>query len=222
MKILGILGSPRSNGNTVLLLDAVLNAAAEAGAEIEKLGVSGLDLKFCIACGNCYRTGACIYNDDVVKIHAKMMEADGIVLASPNYFQSTTAQMKTIFDRFSLAVHCFLLESKYGASVTTAGATDDTKVADISNGYLQICGAQTVGSVGAAGAGIGAIADQEAVLVQASELGTNLVAAIREKSVYADQMKAHAAFSEHMKHLVTMMGDTAPFQVAYWKKMGWI
>jgi len=222
MKILGILGSPHNHGNTVLLLDALLHAAAQAGAETEKIGVAGLDLKFCIACGECYRTGTCIYTDDVVNIHAKMMEADGIVLASPNYFRSTTAQLKTIFDRFSVAVHCFFLDGKYGASVTTAGSGDDTSVADLSNGYLQICGAQTVGTVGATGAGIGAIVDQEAALARAVELGTDLVAAIQEKRVYPDQMAAHAAFSEHMKDLVLMMGERAPFQVVHWKKMGWL
>lgn len=222
MKILGILGSPRNNGNTVMLLDAVLDSAKQAGAQTEKIGISGLDIKFCIACGNCYRTGKCIYDDDVVKIQEKMMEADGIVLASPNYFQSTTAQMKTIFDRFSVAVHCFLLSGKYGASVTTAGSSDDVKVADISNAYLQACGAQTVGSVGAAGIGIGAIADQHAALIRADNLGKELVNAIQEHRVYPDQMESHKVFFEQMKQLVQIMGDKAPFQIIHWQKKGWL
>ena len=222
MKILGILGSPHNNGNTVLLLDAVLDAAAQAGAEVEKINVAGLDLKFCIACGKCYSSGDCIYNDDVVMIQKKMIEADGIVLASPNYLRSTTAQLKTIFDRFSVGVHCFLLDGKYGASVTTAGAGDDANVAELSNGYMQACGAQIVGAVGAAGAGSGAIADQDKKLAAAADLGRDMVAAIKEKRCYQDQLDAHKSFSELMKSLVIMMGDHAPFQLDHWKKQGWL
>lgn len=168
MKILGILGSPHDKGNTALLLDAVLDGAAKAGAEIEKIGVAGLELNFCIACGKCYATGKCFRDDGATMLQAKMMAADGIVLASPNYFQSITAQLKVIFDRFSVGVHCFLLDGKYGASVTTAGGDSLPGPAEYANACLRAVGARTVGALGAQGMGSGALMNQEAVLTQAA------------------------------------------------------
>jgi multimeric flavodoxin WrbA len=222
MKILGILGSPRNNGNTALLLDAALDAAAGAGAETEKIGVAGLDLGFCIACGKCYGTGECIYDDGVTMLQSKMKEADGIILASPNYIRTVTAQLKTLMDRSSLHVHCFLFSGKYGASVVTAGGNAGTEIAEFANEYLQACGAQTVGVVGAQGAGVGALVDQEAALARAAALGEDLAAAIREKRQYPDQAAAHAAFAERMKQLVQMMAEHAPFQLEHWQNQGWL
>ena len=222
MKILGILGSPRTHGNTVLLLDAALAAAAEAGAQTEKLGIAGLELNFCTACGKCYATGQCIYDDGVTMLQSKMMEADGIILASPNYIHSVTAQLKTLMDRSSLHIHCILFDGKYGASVATTGGAGAETVAKFANDYLQSCGAQTVGIAVAQAAGVGALVDQEAAVAWAAALGTDLVAAIRERRTYADQMAAHELFAERMKQLVVRMSDKAPFQVEHWRKMGWL
>lgn len=222
MKVFGILGSPRNAGNTVLLLDAALGGAAEAGADTEKVGVSGLDLGYCVACGRCYATGACFRNDDVTMLQGKMMEADGIILASPNYIRSCTAQLKALMDRSSLHIHCFLFTGKYGASVATAGGGGEEQVAQFCNQYLQACGAQTVGIAAARAAGVGALVDQEAALGRAADLGRDLVAAIREQRQYPEQAQAHAALFERMKQLVLNMGEKAPFQLEHWQKMGWL
>ncbi len=222
MKIVGILGSPRNQGNTVMLLDAALAAAKEAGAQTEKLGVSDLELKFCIACGKCYATGQCIYDDGVTMLQAKMMEADGIILASPNYIRSVSAQLKTLMDRSSVYIHCFLFDGKYGASVATTGGAGAEQVAEFANEYLQACGAQTVGIAAARAAGVGALAEQDAALAQATALGADLVAAIGEGREYPDQMAAHEVFAGQMKQLVVAMSDMAPFQVEHWRKMGWL
>ena len=222
MKVLGILGTPHNHGNTVLLLDAVLQAAEAAGAETEKIGLAGLDMKYCGACGKCYATGQCIYDDDVEMLKSRMLAADGIVLASPNYMHSVTAQLKTLMDRCALWVHCFLLEGKYGAAVATAGGSGEEQAAAFQNEVLQLYGVQTVGIAAAKAAGMGALVDQGATLAQAAELGKDLVAAIREQRVYPDQAAAHAQFAEHMKQLVVRMAAQAPFQYEHWEKMGWL
>jgi len=222
MKILGILGSPRDKGNTALLLEAVLKGAQAAGAETELIGLAGRDLQFCVACGRCYATGACIHEDDVEMLKAKLAEADGIVLGSPNYMRSVTAQLKTLMDRCSLHVHCFLWTGKYGAAAATAGGSGEEQVAEFLTEFLQHCGARTVGVAAAKGAGVGALVDQEAALTGAASLGQDLVAAIREKRTYAAQDSAHAAFSQRMKELVTRMADKAPFQYEHWETMGWL
>ena len=222
MKIIGILGSPRNSGNTSLLLDAVMKGAQDAGAQVETVTVAGMNMHCCVACGKCYATGNCIYEDDVTAVIAKMLEADGIVLASPNYMLSVTAQLKTIMDRCSLHVHCFMLKDKYGAAVATAGGGMEEQVAQYENSFLQLCGAQTIGTATALGAGVGALVEQDAAVAKATALGLDLVAAISEKRQYPEQAEAHAAFFPHMEQLVTAMAEKCPFQRQYWADRGWL
>jgi multimeric flavodoxin WrbA len=222
MRILGILGSPHKGGNTNLLMEAALAGAAAAGAETEKVSLGDLDMKFCVACAKCYADGECIHKDDVEPLKAKMVEADGVVLGSPNYMHTITAQMKALMDRCSLHVHCFLLEGKYGAAVATAGGSGEEQVADYENEFLRLCGARTVGIAAAKAAGPQALLDQEAALERAAAMGRDLVAAIREKREYPGQAEAHAAFFPRMKELVTRMGDKCPFQYDHWRSKGWL
>lgn len=222
MKVLGILGSPHKSGNTNLLMDAVLQSAADSGAETEKVALTGLNMNFCVACSKCYGTGECIYEDDVESLKTKMREAEGIVLGSPNYMNSVTAQLKTLMDRCSLFVHCFLLQGKYGAAVATAGGSGEQEVAEFQNSFLRHCGARTVGIAAARAAGVGALMDQEAALERAANLGKDLVAAIREKRQHPEQDKAHTEFSERMRQLVLRMAEKYPFQYEHWEKLGWL
>ncbi len=103
MKIVGISGSPRAKGNTEILVQEALRAASELGAKTELIALSGKKIKPCNGCGTC-RTdkskGICaIKDDDVPRIYEALKEADGIIVASPVYFLSVTAQLKALFDR---------------------------------------------------------------------------------------------------------------------------
>lgn len=222
MKILGLLGSPHLQGNTSLLLDAALAGAAAAGAEVERVNLAELTLEFCVACGRCYSVGACFQDDDAEGVKEKMASADGLILASPNYINSVTAQLKTLMDRCSLQIHCQMYQGKYGAALATAGGSGEEEVAAYANHFLRICGAQTVGTVTARAAGVAALQDQEAALARAEALGRDLVAAIAEQRVYPEQQAENALFAARMKELVQRMAQHAPFQYEYWEKMGWL
>jgi multimeric flavodoxin WrbA len=97
--VLGIVGSPRKGGNTEIVLDNALKAAKEAGAETEKLLLSTNHVEPCRACNVCAETGECIIKDDFMQVFERMAEADGIIMASPSYFESMTPQMKALIDR---------------------------------------------------------------------------------------------------------------------------
>jgi len=222
MQVLGILGSPRKKGNTHVLMEAVLDGAANAGANTELVSLSDLNMKFCVACGQCYKRGKCIHDDDVEKVKQKMLEADGIVLGSPNYMNGVSAQLKTVMDRCAAFVHCFLLEGKFGAAVATAGGSGQEEIAHFQNTFLQHCGARTVGICAALSAGTGQLADHELAISRGRQLGADLVAAIREHRSYPDQDKAHEEFFPRMKRLVETLGEDYPFQYEHWKKKGWL
>ncbi len=99
MKVLGIAGSPRRNGNTDILLQQVMLGAAGDGAETKVVVLSTLNISPCRHCDGCLKTGRCVVEDDMQWLHVDLREADGIVLASPIFFMSVTAQAKAMIDR---------------------------------------------------------------------------------------------------------------------------
>ena len=98
-KVLILSGSPRK-GNSDALCDAFLKGASEAGHEVEKIRVATKKVHYCTGCYVCKQTGGnCVYQDDMGEILQKMLAADVLVLASPVYFFSVCAQLKTVLDR---------------------------------------------------------------------------------------------------------------------------
>lgn len=100
MKILGINGSPRISGNADILLDNALNGAESVGADIEKIILNNLKIKPCQECKEARKDGVCIVNDDMQMIYKKIDNAHCIILASPIFFGSLSAQTKIMIDRF--------------------------------------------------------------------------------------------------------------------------
>jgi multimeric flavodoxin WrbA len=99
MKVLGIMGSPRRQSNTEILLDKALEGAREAGAEVEKVLVSKLKISPCLEIYACRKDGNCAIKDDMQSLYKKLLEADYVVLASPMFFYGVTSQAKAIIDR---------------------------------------------------------------------------------------------------------------------------
>lgn len=97
--ILGILGSPRKDSNSGILLDEALRGAASNGAEVKKICLGDLDFKGCISCGGCDKTGVCVLKDGMTPIYKELRDADAVILASPVYFAGITSQLKAMIDR---------------------------------------------------------------------------------------------------------------------------
>lgn len=98
--ILGINGSPRFGGNTDILLDKVLDGARSKGAKTEKVMLSTLKFSPCQECENMRDDGTCIIEDEMQPLYEKVKEADAIILGSPIFFGSLSAQTKMMIDRF--------------------------------------------------------------------------------------------------------------------------
>jgi multimeric flavodoxin WrbA len=99
MKVLGIMGSPRRQSNTEILLNKALEGAREAGAEVEKVLVSKLKISPCLEIYACRKDGNCAIKDDMQLLYEKLLEADHIIFASPIFFYGITSQAKAIIDR---------------------------------------------------------------------------------------------------------------------------
>ena len=99
MKILGIVGSPRKEGNTEILTAHVLKAIAEEGLDTDLISLAGRDIRPCNACMVCREEERCPIEDDFFPIYLRMKEVDGIILASPVYYGSATALIKAFIER---------------------------------------------------------------------------------------------------------------------------
>lgn len=99
-KVLVLSASPRKGGNSDILCDQFMQGAKEAGHETEKIFLKDKEINYCLACDECKRNGGiCDQKDDMSKVLDKMFEADVIVMATPVYFYTMDAQMKTLIDR---------------------------------------------------------------------------------------------------------------------------
>ena len=93
------MGRRRIKGNTDLLLDEALRGAASQAAEIEKLVVDKLNITPCREYYACVKDGNCVIRDDMDGIYPQLLSADRIIIASPMFFYSLTAQVKALLDR---------------------------------------------------------------------------------------------------------------------------
>ena len=99
-KVLILSGSPRKGGNSDALCDQFLRGALEAGHKVEKIRVAEKKIGYCTACYYCQQSGGvCAKKDDMAELLQKIIDADVLVLASPVYFYSIDAQLKTVIDR---------------------------------------------------------------------------------------------------------------------------
>jgi multimeric flavodoxin WrbA len=98
--VIGFVGSPRSGGNTDLLVDEVLAGAREAGATVEKVMLAELTINPCKACYACRTEAMCIQQDDMQGLYPKMQAADVWVIGTPVYWWGPSAQLKAFVDRW--------------------------------------------------------------------------------------------------------------------------
>jgi len=120
VKLLGIVCSPRNNGNTEVLVKEALDSARRFGATTEMIKISDLNIMPCDGCESCDITGECKIEDDMQNIYTKLLQSDGIIFGSPVYFWGVTAQAKTVIDRTFVFRRDRRLRNKVAGAVVVA------------------------------------------------------------------------------------------------------
>ena len=218
MKILGINASPKgSKSQTLRLVTAALNGAESMGCEVELVDLCKLKIEYCNACGVCHKKGKCYRKDDFQALYRKMLAADGLVMGSPNYFLSVTAQMKTLIDRMAYAVHCQLFAGKYTVNVATSGGVGrDRQVTKYLDTLMLTFGSFITGSTGVSvRLGPGAMAAAER---KSFRLGKKLAGDIRAKRVYTKQDNIHRQTGEYFRQLVTINKSEWVHEYEFWRR----
>jgi len=139
MKILIINGSPKNNGNTARALAEAEEIFAAEGIEIENIHVGKEDIRGCMACQVCKKTGKCAIDDIVNEISAKMDEYDGILIGSPVHFAGPSATLVAFLDRLFYSNRSDK-RMKVGAAIVVARRGGCASAFDQLNKYLTYCG----------------------------------------------------------------------------------
>lgn len=131
MRVVGINGSPRKDGNTFLALEEMSNQLKKEGIQVEIVHVGADSIRGCIGCGYCTTSeeNLCVFKDDIVnETIQKLREADGIIFGSPTYYAGIAGTMKSFLDRvFFTNSAAQKFKHKIGTSVgiaRRAGAVD--------------------------------------------------------------------------------------------------
>lgn len=99
MEVIAFLGSPRKDGNTELLLKEAIRGIEESGFNVQVFDLNLMNIMPCQNCGGCEESGVCVYEDDMSQIYDAIRTADRVILASPIFFFSVSAQAKVMIDR---------------------------------------------------------------------------------------------------------------------------
>lgn len=151
MKVLGINGSPRKDGNTAIMIRTALDELEKAGVETELYQFSGKTIHGCKACMKCFQNKdkKCAFDDDDFnQCLEKMINADGIILGSPTYFTDVTSEMKGLIDRagFVSFANGRFFRRKTGAAVVAVRRAGSTHVFDTLNHFFFISEMMVPGS----------------------------------------------------------------------------
>lgn len=139
MKVLMLNGSPRAQGNTSIALHEMETVFKENGIETTIVQVGNKDIRGCVACGTCAKTGKCVFDDEVNALAREFEECDGLVLASPVYYASANGTLTALLDRLFYSSH-FDKTMKVGASVVVARRGGLSATFDQLNKYFTISG----------------------------------------------------------------------------------
>ena len=139
MKVLLINGSPKPNGNTAHALREMADIFTQEGIEAEIIHIGNQDIRGCIACGSCGKTGKCIFDDAVNAIAPKFEAADGIIIGSPVYYAMANATLMAFMQRLFYSTH-FDKTMKVGASISIARRGGCSSTYDEMNKFFGISG----------------------------------------------------------------------------------
>jgi len=218
MKVISIIGSPHGiKGIAGSIVNCMMKAAKDAAAITEIISLADSLVQPCKGCRVCAKTGQCTIDDDYANIKKALLEADGIVLASPNYMHNVSAQMKAFLDRSFSLCHCQMLKGKYGVAVVTSGGPVLEMVEQYLMHVLSMFGCWKVGSICAAELQLKNEDERMQIMQKAADLGKRVVKSIRNKEIFPDQQQELLQFFESAKMVVEFFKEEWTFEYDYWK-----
>lgn len=139
MKVVGINGSARRDGNTAIIIHTIFEELNKKGVETELIQLADDDIEPCRACFACKGKGNCVFRKDgFAEIFSKMIESDGIILGSPVYSADVSSRMKALLDRGGVvaATNPGILKHKVGVAVAAVRRAGGMTAVDTMNHFF--------------------------------------------------------------------------------------
>ena len=180
MKVLGINGSVRKNGNTALIIGQIFESLSTKGIETELIQLADYEIQPCRGCFACKGRGNCVFeNDGFAGIFSLMTEADGIILGSPVYSADVSAKMKAFLERGGVivATNPGIFRHKVGAAVAAVRRGGGITTVDTMNHFMLNKEMIVVGSTywnTVYGKNIGDVLNDEEGMANMCNLGENM------------------------------------------------
>lgn len=175
MKVLGFVSSHRKGGNTEILVAEVLASAQEAGAETEIILARDLTIQPCDGCRACNKTGVCHIHDDMQQVYPRIESADAIVIGTPVYFWTISAQCKAFMDR----TYCYhisrRMRGKVGAAVVATRRAGASQAYSAINNFFTLQRMLTAGATFGFGEERGQVRQDAQALAETKALGRVIV-----------------------------------------------
>lgn len=121
LKVVGIVGSPRKNGNTEFMVKYTLDKIKKEGIETELITLNDKNINYCVGCDSCKKTNHCVIEDDMQDITKKVKDADGVIMSSPVYFGDMTGLAKSFIDRLRPLRNNHAFKYKVCGAISTGG-----------------------------------------------------------------------------------------------------
>ncbi len=139
MKVIGINGSARRDGNTAIIIRTIFEELNKRDVETELIQLADVDIEPCRACFACKGKGNCVFRKDgFAEVFCKMAEADGIILGSPVYSADVSSRMKALLDRGGVvaATNHGILKHKLGVAVASVRRAGGMTAVDTMNHFF--------------------------------------------------------------------------------------
>lgn len=180
MRVIGINGSARKDGNTAIIVGKVFDELNKEGIETELIQLADYEIQPCRGCFACKGRGNCVVaRDSFAEIFSRMVEADGIILGSPVYSADVSAKMKAFLERAGVVVatNPGLLRHKVGAAVAAVRRGGGMTTVDTMNHFMLNKEMIVVGSTYwnmVYGNGIGDVLSDDEGIANMCNLGENM------------------------------------------------
>ncbi len=176
MKVLGLSGSLRKDGNTSALVRVILKRTADAGIPTEFVSLAGKKINPCTGCNLCKEKKWCVQmKDDWSAVMEKVLESDVLIIGSPTYYYDVNGHLKNFIDRSYSLYHDRMLAGKKGIAVAVHDQKGANRTIQTLEGFLNAHEFSSLGSVKGSGNEPGTVLDDTAAVGKANKIGDKIV-----------------------------------------------
>jgi multimeric flavodoxin WrbA len=231
MKVTSVISSCRKNGNTENLISLIedqlqlVSKSQHEEIEIERVYLGQANLKMCLGCRVCFDRGEqfCPLGDDLLSIRGKLVEADGVILASPVYVEDVNGIMKNWIDRMAFYCHRPALSGKIAVIITTSGAGSTNHALRTISFAIMAWGAYLSGQYKFR---TGALMKIEEINnrnhSKISKIANKLISDIKNQKAYKPTLYSLIVFKVQQKLWQESTDSHNTIDYAYWSNKGWL